>query len=254
MGNAQWNLNPIAGTRASPTGSADPSCQAIVATAPQTRLVLIGFFAERSLHTGEVVGSTPTAPTKKSPQAQQLNRRPLPFPPVLGREQAVKPPVQLGENPGNLFDKRSRGSLQRRPAKNRGSNKDGPQRGPGNFPSGLALKNRPRKTEGKAKRGGEQRQDACPQKALDDVAVAQVIRAELIGNNTAVAVGIRVQGYAPILKLCRGLLARGMDPATPLEAWRGSTLCLKVRSIGAAAALEIRPSGTGTPVFVRRKK
>jgi hypothetical protein len=111
----------------------------------------------------------------------------------------------------------------------------------------------PRKTEGTAKRGGEQRQDGCPRKALD-VAVAQVIRAELIGNNTAVAVGIRVQGYAPILKLCRGLLARGMDPATLLEAWRGSTLCLKVRSIGAAAALEIRPSGTGTPVFVRRKK
>jgi hypothetical protein len=80
------------------------------------------------------------------------------------------------------------------------------------------------------------------------------IRAELIGSNTAVALGIHVKGYAPILKLCRRLVARGIDPATPLEAWRGPTLCLKVSSIGAAAALEVRPAGNGRPVFVNRNE
>jgi hypothetical protein len=31
----------------------------------------------------------------------------------------------------------------------------------------------------------------------------------------------------------------------PLEAWRGDVLCLRVRSIGEAAGLEINPRGTG---------
>jgi hypothetical protein len=81
----------------------------------------------------------------------------------------------------------------------------------------------------------------------------QIIRAELFDKNMAVAFGVYVKASAPILELCRQLLARGADPASPLEAWRGSILSLRVRTIGAAAALEVRPSGTGTPVFVRRK-
>ena len=37
----------------------------------------------------------------------------------------------------------------------------------------------------------------------------------------------------------------GHDPATPLEAWRNDVLCLRVRSIGEAAGLELNGEGTG---------
>ena len=60
---------------------------------------------ERSLHTGEVVGSIPTAPTNKVQQSQDLDWRPLPFPPVLRRERSMFPPAKLGENRGTLFDR-----------------------------------------------------------------------------------------------------------------------------------------------------
>jgi hypothetical protein len=167
----------------------------------------------------------------------------------------VKSPTPLGENTGNLFDKRSRDSLQRRTPKNRGPNKDRPERGSGKFPSGRALRNRPHKPQVKAKRCREQRHDGCPRTELDAVAAAaQVIRAELFASNMAVALGIHVKSYAPILKLCRRLVAHGIEPAAPLEAWRGPTLCLRVRSIGAAAALEVRPASNGRPVFVNRNE
>jgi hypothetical protein len=52
----------------------------------------------------------------------------------------------------------------------------------------------------------------------------------------------------PVLRLCRLLFAAGHDPATPLEAWRGDVLCLRIRSIGEAAGLEINPKGNG---FIR---
>jgi hypothetical protein len=71
------------------------------------------------------------------------------------------------------------------------------------------------------------------------------IRAELIGSDTASAAGITVTAYTPVLELCRTLLAAGRDPATPLHAYRGPTLCLKVRSIGEAARLRISPAGAG---------
>jgi hypothetical protein len=45
------------------------------------------------------------------------------------------------------------------------------------------------------------------------------------------------------------LVAAGYDPTTPLEAYRGSCLCLVVAAIGQAANLEINGRGTG---FVTR--
>jgi hypothetical protein len=75
------------------------------------------------------------------------------------------------------------------------------------------------------------------------------IRAELIGADHCSALGITATGYAPVLALCRLLIEAGHDPATPLEAWRGDTLCLRVRAIGEAAQLEPSPRGIG---FVRR--
>jgi len=75
------------------------------------------------------------------------------------------------------------------------------------------------------------------------------ILAELIGTDTAQALDVTVRGYAPVLKLCRVLLELGRDPASPLHANRGKVLCLKVRSIGEAARLELNSKGTN---FVSR--
>ena len=75
------------------------------------------------------------------------------------------------------------------------------------------------------------------------------IRAELSGSDRCTALGIVVRAFAPILELCRRLIAAGHDPATPLEAYRGESLCLKVRSIGEAAGLEINARGTGLIPF-----
>jgi hypothetical protein len=74
------------------------------------------------------------------------------------------------------------------------------------------------------------------------------IRAELAWSDHATALGILARGGNPIISLCRKLLEAGHDAATPLEAWRGGTLCLRVRSIGEAAGLETSSKGTG---FIR---
>lgn len=65
------------------------------------------------------------------------------------------------------------------------------------------------------------------------------IRAELIGSETAHADGITTHGPAPLVMLCRKLVAAGIDPDQALIAWRDHTLCLIVRSIGAAARLTV---------------
>jgi hypothetical protein len=49
--------------------------------------------------------------------------------------------------------------------------------------------------------------------------------------------------------MCRKLVAAGFDPTAPLEAWRGPTLCLRIRSIGEAAKLTVRSAGNGSPIL-----
>jgi hypothetical protein len=73
------------------------------------------------------------------------------------------------------------------------------------------------------------------------------IRAKLDGSDRCEAVGISVRGYSPVLDLCRQLLDAGYDPASPLEAWRGKTLCLRVSAIGEAARLTVADDRHGTP-------
>jgi hypothetical protein len=68
----------------------------------------------------------------------------------------------------------------------------------------------------------------------------QLVRADLVGADTAVAAGITATGHAPLLTLCRRLVEAGHNPSTPLEAYRGTTLCLRARSIGAGARLTVR--------------
>ena len=79
------------------------------------------------------------------------------------------------------------------------------------------------------------------------------ICAELIGSDTCAALGLTVKSGAPVLVLCRKLIEAGHDPDTPLEAYRGDTLCLRVRSIGEAARLRMDTDKTGRPVFKREK-
>ena len=73
----------------------------------------------------------------------------------------------------------------------------------------------------------------------------KVIHAELAWSDHATACGIVARSSSPVLKLCRLLVDAGHDPGLPLEAWRNGVLCLRVRSIGEAAGLELNGDGTG---------
>jgi hypothetical protein len=77
----------------------------------------------------------------------------------------------------------------------------------------------------------------------------QAIRADLIDADTCTALGLTCNSASPVLALCRALVEAGHDPATPLEAYRGKTFCLRIRSICECAELEINGKGSG---FKRR--
>src|SRR5215510_7996694 len=83
------------------------------------------------------------------------------------------------------------------------------------------------------------------------------IRAEIIGETFARArvdgAEIAVGGHAPVLRLCRELVDRGIDPGTPLEAYRCHTLCLAVTSIGKAACLTVKSAGNGALILAVEK-
>lgn len=78
---------------------------------------------------------------------------------------------------------------------------------------------------------------------------SKAIRAEISGDNRCKALGIISESTTPVLNLCRKLVAAGVDPALALEAWRGPILCLRIRSIGEAARLEVNSGGTGFEPF-----
>jgi hypothetical protein len=71
------------------------------------------------------------------------------------------------------------------------------------------------------------------------------LRAEIRGNASACCNGITVTAPALVLALCRKLVEAGYEPAEPLEAYRGDTMCLKVRTIAEGARLAIRGDGIG---------
>jgi hypothetical protein len=75
----------------------------------------------------------------------------------------------------------------------------------------------------------------------------------LIGRSTAIGAGIAVHGHAPVTRLCRELLEAGHDPALVLEVYRGTDLCLRVRSIGEGALLTVEEDRNGRPRFVRHR-
>lgn len=79
---------------------------------------------------------------------------------------------------------------------------------------------------------------------------ANVIRAEIIGD-TCTTAKVTARSHAPVLALCRKLVEAGVDPATPLKAYRGDTLCLTVSSIGWGARHTVKDSACGTPSLAR---
>ena len=73
-----------------------------------------------------------------------------------------------------------------------------------------------------------------------------MIRAELAGAKICIALGITVgRESAPVLMLCRKLIAASHDPVTRLDAYRGDVLALRIRSIGEAAHLRVATHGRG---------
>jgi len=62
-----------------------------------------------------------------------------------------------------------------------------------------------------------------------------------------------VEATAPVLALCRKLLALGINPAAALLVFRGDVLALRVKSIGLAAGLDVQDNRLGVPVFRRRR-
>ena len=77
------------------------------------------------------------------------------------------------------------------------------------------------------------------------------IRAELTDCNTCTALGLIVRAAAPVLEICRRLVAAGHDPHKQLRAYRGDVLCLIVRSIGEGAELTVADDRLGRPKFRR---
>jgi hypothetical protein len=76
------------------------------------------------------------------------------------------------------------------------------------------------------------------------------VRAEIINSGQCAAEAYTGRGASPVLALCRKLIAAGYDPATPLEAFRGAVMCLRARSIGEAAGLQVNGKGTA---FIKRR-
>jgi hypothetical protein len=87
----------------------------------------------------------------------------------------------------------------------------------------------------------------CNHENLTNASTQTVIRAELIGSDRCSALGIVARSTTPVLALCRRLVEAGHDSATPLEVWRGTTLCLRVRSIGEGAQLTVEDDRRGRP-------
>src|ERR1041384_2537946 len=80
----------------------------------------------------------------------------------------------------------------------------------------------------------------------------QAIRAQLAGD-ICTSFGITAKSGSPVLALCLKLVDAGYDPSASLEAYRGDSLALRVKSIGQAAQLKVDVAPSGGPFFKRDK-
>jgi len=81
----------------------------------------------------------------------------------------------------------------------------------------------------------------------------QPLRAELVGFEICNAGNATARDHAPVLAICRELVAAGYDPRRALHAYRGQVLCLSVRSIGEGARLTVADDRLGRPKLRRWK-
>jgi hypothetical protein len=65
--------------------------------------------------------------------------------------------------------------------------------------------------------------------------MTSALRCQLVGSDRCVCGDLSVRHNAPVLAMCRKLIAAGYDPDCPLEAYRSETLCLRISSIGHGA-------------------
>ena len=70
-----------------------------------------------------------------------------------------------------------------------------------------------------------------------------MITASISSDSIATSCGVTVHVGSPVLALCRQVVTEGADPTASLQAFRGDTLCLTIRSIGEAAMLEAQGGG-----------
>jgi hypothetical protein len=63
--------------------------------------------------------------------------------------------------------------------------------------------------------------------------------------------GMVACGHAPVLGLCRALMAAGYDQNRPLHVYRGDTVALMILSIGEGATYAVEDNRRGTPSFRR---
>jgi hypothetical protein len=84
--------------------------------------------------------------------------------------------------------------------------------------------------------------------------MSNCITAELSSDSYCTALGFTVRSPSPVLALCRRLIESSTyAPETPMNVYRGKTLCLRVLGIGEAAQLEMSTTATGRPVFRHRE-
>ena len=83
-------------------------------------------------------------------------------------------------------------------------------------------------------------------------AACNPVVAHLNGSRTCTGAGITATGAAPVLALCRELLAAGLDPDRALTVYRNGIVALRIRSIDEAAKLTVRESTRdGRPRFAQ---
>jgi len=75
------------------------------------------------------------------------------------------------------------------------------------------------------------------------------INATLFRSKVCTADGITARGVAPILGLCRRLIAAGYAPGSELECFRDGVLAVRIRTIGEGAALEVNGEADGFRPF-----
>src|SRR5262245_54389063 len=79
---------------------------------------------------------------------------------------------------------------------------------------------------------------------------SQTLRVELVGDDQAIGPwGLAVTAYEPFCALCRLLIRAGVDPDTPVGAYRGGILSLRARWLAAAARLTVEDVPDGRPRF-----